>query len=61
MSVARVPDRDWFRSSYSGGNGNCVEVAGVRRAVGVRDSKRRDDGSLTLAARSWAGLLGRVR
>ncbi|NKI39691.1 DUF397 domain-containing protein [Streptomyces physcomitrii] len=33
----------WFKSSYSGGEGNCVEVADLRRssfpAIAVRDSK----------------------
>ncbi|MFE6103693.1 DUF397 domain-containing protein [Streptomyces laurentii] len=34
-------DLVWFKSSYSGGTGNnCVEVADVCTAVGVRDSKQ---------------------
>lgn len=29
----------WRTSSYSGGNGECVEVAALGGVVGVRDSK----------------------
>ncbi len=29
----------WRTSSYSGGNGECVEVAALEGLVGVRDSK----------------------
>lgn len=29
----------WRTSTYSGGNGDCVEVAGIPTAVLVRDSK----------------------
>ncbi|MFB8207945.1 DUF397 domain-containing protein [Streptomyces sp. NPDC056010] len=44
MSVEQVPQNSdelrWFKSSYSGsGGGDCVEVAAVRDAVFVRDSK----------------------
>lgn len=36
-----VRDGVWRTSSRSGGEGNCVEVAGLADAIGVRDSKDR--------------------
>jgi len=32
----------WRKSSHSGGNGDCVEVAVMDEAVAVRDSKNPD-------------------
>jgi Domain of unknown function (DUF397) len=36
----------WRKSSYSAGNAECVEVAAVRKAVGVRDAKQHPNGPL---------------
>ncbi|MFR9797772.1 DUF397 domain-containing protein [Streptomyces sp. MS06] len=47
----------WFKSSYSSGpdGDSCVEVAGARTAVHVRDSKHRTAGPrLTVAPGAWA-------
>ena len=35
----------WRKSTYSGGNGSCVEIANLGMAVAVRDSKDRADRS----------------
>ncbi|WP_163508299.1 DUF397 domain-containing protein [Fodinicola acaciae] len=51
---ARTP---WRISSRSGSSGNCVEVAGVAYAVGVRDTKDRDGGTLVFSAGSWTRFL----
>ncbi|PPJ36762.1 DUF397 domain-containing protein [Nocardia nova] len=38
--TADLPGAKWFKSSWSGGSENCVEVAFFpNNAVGVRDSK----------------------
>jgi hypothetical protein len=51
----------WRTSSYSSGNGNCVEVAlgaGHGGRVGVRDSKQHGRGPvLELTAVQWAAFL----
>jgi hypothetical protein len=47
----------WQKSSYSGEETSCVEVAfdGVTR---IRDTKDRDGGTLTFSTRSWSALIG---
>ncbi|MGH4023319.1 MAG: DUF397 domain-containing protein [Pseudonocardiaceae bacterium] len=63
----------WHTSSYSGGNGdcveigwrtsshsgtgNCVEVATTPDAVLVRDSKDRDGAAITVPATAWHAFL----
>lgn len=44
----------WRKSSYSGGQGgNCVEVAVTPACVGVRDTKDRDLGQISVSPRAW--------
>jgi len=50
----------WRKSSYSANEGECVEVS-VARCVGVRDTKDRSSGQLTVARDAWCELLGRLR
>lgn len=52
----------WRKASYSGPEqGDCVEVAGLDRHVGVRDSKNPAAGHLCLSVASFADLLARVK
>jgi len=39
MSNGELANATWFKSSYSNGQGECVEVAFIREAVAMRDSK----------------------
>lgn len=50
---------EWRKSSQSGGgnNGSCVEVAFSAQAVGVRDSKNPDAGTLRFTATQWRCFL----
>lgn len=43
----------WRTSSFSAGDGNCVEVAVMGPGVGVRDTKNRRAGHLTVTPSTW--------
>lgn len=45
---------EWRKSSFSGGDANCVEVA---FGAGVRDSKNPDGGHLAVHAVAYRGLV----
>ncbi|MQA09508.1 MAG: DUF397 domain-containing protein [Pseudonocardiaceae bacterium] len=47
----------WRTSSHSGSSSNCVQVATAEQAVGVRDSKRPDAGTLVFPATGWNRFL----
>lgn len=52
----------WCKSSYSGHEANCVELARVGRTVGVRDSKLGDASPiLEFSAAALAAFLDGVR
>lgn len=59
--AVRAPELDgatWFKSSYSGGEQSCVEVADIRGAVygaiAVRDSKNPDGPALFITPSAFA-------
>lgn len=52
----------WFKSSYSGGEGNeCLEVADLRVKVGVRDSKSPGRPALSLSVDAWVSFVNSVK
>lgn len=57
----RITDtaRSWRKSSYSDPNDQCVEVK-LGDVVGVRDTKDRDGGQLTVTGHAWAALLNTI-
>ena len=53
---------EWRKSSYSGGTGNCVEVAGNLPGItAVRDSQDPDGPALILTPAVWRVLTRKVR
>lgn len=53
-----MPEMTWRKSSRShGGAQNCVEVGYAPEAVGVRDTKDRDGGTLLFGQQAWHSFL----
>lgn len=52
----------WRKSTYSAdGHGNCVELAKLPKAVGIRDSKNPDGGHLSVSPTALSGLIDKIR
>jgi hypothetical protein len=51
----------WRVATYTGGNGDCVEVADEAGAVVVRDTKDRDGGTLAFTPSGWSVFVGAVK
>ncbi|MFI0367856.1 DUF397 domain-containing protein [Actinomadura sp. 1N219] len=52
----------WRKSSYSGsGTSECVEVARIADAIGLRDSRATEVGHLTLTPRAFTALLTHIK
>jgi hypothetical protein len=51
----------WRKSSYSGQNGSCVEVAFSSPTVGIRDSKNVESGQLAVTPAEWVAFVSTVK
>ncbi|MEU6330937.1 DUF397 domain-containing protein [Streptomyces sp. NPDC047049] len=61
MAVQPNSAFSWTKSSYSGGNGACVEIAvPAVTAIAVRDSKDPDGPRLTFDNSSWARFVSDI-
>ncbi|MYS38730.1 MULTISPECIES: DUF397 domain-containing protein [unclassified Streptomyces] len=56
----KADNAEWFKSGYSNGEVQCVEVAHLGTAVAVRDSRVRAGPVLTCAAGGWRAFIGNV-
>ena len=62
MTKVDLSRAEWHKSSYSGQNGNCVEVAtNLPGLVAVRDSKSPDGAKLMLSSAAWRRFVGALR
>jgi hypothetical protein len=51
----------WFKSSYSGGNSNCLEAGELRDGIAVRDSKYLPGPVLAIRADAWSSFLAALK
>jgi hypothetical protein len=64
MSDKTFPDAAFRKSTMSGkfdGNSDCVEVAIVADAIGVRDSKNRSQSPLQFSRSEWIAFIKGVK
>jgi hypothetical protein len=62
MTEIDLSRADWHKSSYSGQNGNCVEVArNLPGVVAVRDSKDPDGPVLVVTRKGWEEFLSALK
>ena len=62
MTQTDLSRATWHKSTYSGQNGNCVEVArNLPGLVAIRDSKRPDAPSLLVASEAWRTFIKSMR
>ena len=60
MSNKVIPD--WRVATYTGGQGNCVEVSRSATTIAVRDTKNREDGPvLGFDAPAWRAFTQRLK
>lgn len=53
--------REWRRSSWSYGTGNCLEIASLGQRVVVRDSKNPQGALLRITPAQWNAFVAGVR
>jgi Domain of unknown function (DUF397) len=57
MINQELSDATWFRSSFSGTHGHCVEIAILPDAVVVRDSKNPNGTTLIFTPDEWEAFV----
>ncbi|WP_267244067.1 DUF397 domain-containing protein [Streptomyces sp. PR69] len=61
MAIIQGATDTWTKSSYSGGNGACVEVKSpLTQALLVRDSKVPAGPSITFVPDAWSAFVNEV-
>ncbi|MEU7981234.1 DUF397 domain-containing protein [Micromonospora sp. NPDC049081] len=57
MMIAELSEASWRKSTRSGSDTNCVEVAAAAHVVGVRDSKDRSGPMLAFDRSAWSAFV----
>ncbi len=60
LTALDLSEAPWVKSSHSAGEGNCVEVADLRRTravIAVRDSKDPDGSALVFTPTAFAAFM----
>jgi Domain of unknown function (DUF397) len=57
----RLAGAVWRKSTKSGTNGNCVEVADLGEYIAVRDSKDKGGPKLVFSREVWSSFIGNLR
>jgi hypothetical protein len=52
---------NWYKSSYTNGQGNCVEVAALPDRIAVRDSKDTEGPVLVFTTAGWEAFANGVK
>ncbi|MDH6139588.1 hypothetical protein P3T35_001588 [Kitasatospora sp. GP30] len=52
---------EWYKSSYSNHQSNCVELSLTAHAVPVRDSKDPEGPALTFPQTSWTAFVNSIK
>jgi hypothetical protein len=60
MSAPHFPETAWRKSSFSGANSNCVEIAQTPDLVAARDSKNPTGPTLTVSPTAWTAFVHQV-
>ncbi|WP_330458388.1 DUF397 domain-containing protein [Streptomyces sp. NBC_00820] len=62
MALIQGASETWMKSSYSAGNGACVEVKSpIVTALAVRDSKDVEGPTLAFPAEAWNAFVASVK
>lgn len=57
MVDERLQGASWRKSTYSTGGNACVEVACLDAAVGLRDTKHREAGTVVVSRKAWSAFV----
>ena len=61
MAILQGATATWTKSSYSTGNGACVEVKSPSATMAVRDSKVLEGPTLAFPADAWKAFVAAVK
>jgi hypothetical protein len=60
MNSPGLANANWFKSTYSSGQGACIEVATLPNTIATRDSKDLNSPVLLFTRHGWRDFIGAV-